>query len=114
MRNTLEYKGYLGSIEYSPEDGVLIGEMLGISDSASYHGSSVEEVRVAFTETVDDYLDLCAEIGKKPETPYNGNLAGIEICPTLHRQIFAVSLNQRKTPAQFIEEAVSSFIAQKA
>ena len=113
MRNTLEYKGYLGSIEYSPEDGFLIGEMLGISDSASYHGFSVEEVRSAFTEAVDDYLDLCAEIGKNPETPYNGNLSGIEICPTLHRQLFAISINQRKTPGQLIEEAVGSFIRQK-
>ena len=79
MKNTLEYRNYLGSIEYSPDDGVLIGEMLGISDNISYHGSSVEEVRTAFIEAVDDYLDLCVNIGKEPETPYSGNLAGVNI-----------------------------------
>ena len=30
MSNTIEYKGYIGSVEFSEEDGVLFGKVMGI------------------------------------------------------------------------------------
>lgn len=113
MKNTLEYKGYLGSVIYSPNDGVLIGELLGIADNISYHGSSVSEVQAAFIEAVDDYLETCAEIGKKPEVSYNGNLSDIKISPNLHRQLFAFSISQSKSPSQLVEEALNELMTQR-
>ena len=51
----VEYKGYVGSIEYSPEDNIYYGHLLNIEDSISYDGSSVEELYIDYQEAVDFY-----------------------------------------------------------
>lgn len=38
MKNLLEYKGYYGSVEYSREDALLYGKVLGINSLISYEG----------------------------------------------------------------------------
>ncbi len=39
-RNTMRYKGYVGSVQYSAEDGCFIGDVLGIRDMISFEGES--------------------------------------------------------------------------
>ena len=51
----IEYKGYVGTIEYSPEDNIYYGHLLNIEDSISYDGSSVEELYIDYQEAVDFY-----------------------------------------------------------
>lgn len=64
----LKYKGYSGTVEYDAEDGLLTGHIVGIRDSINYHGSSVEEIRSSFIDAVENYLQLCEEIKKAPDT----------------------------------------------
>lgn len=61
MNNTIQYKGYVGSIEFSEEDGTFYGKVLGIRSLISYEGSNAEELVNDFHESVDDYLLLCKE-----------------------------------------------------
>jgi predicted HicB family RNase H-like nuclease len=68
------YKGYTPKIEYSAADGCLIGRILGIKDIIAFEGDSVAEIRKAFEEAVDDYLDMCAEMGKEPPKPFSGEI----------------------------------------
>ncbi len=95
----MQYKGYAARIEYSDEDGCLVGHIAGIKDIVGFHGDSVAEMRTAFEEAVDDYLELCAETGKKPEKPYSGRIM-LRVPPELHAQvavqaeIHGLSLNQ--------------------
>jgi len=58
----IEYKGYVGSIEYSDEDGVYFGQLLNIKDMIAYDGSSVEELYEYYRKAVDDYLILLEEL----------------------------------------------------
>ena len=44
MSSILEYKGYHASIEYDAEDNIFVGEVIGITDSLNFHGTSVDEV----------------------------------------------------------------------
>ena len=74
MKNSIMYKGYIGSVEYSAADDCLFGEICGINDIISYEGDSVEEIHNAFKEAVDDYLAHCKSIGKKPNKPYSKEL----------------------------------------
>lgn len=62
----LEYKGYHASVEYDADDGIFVGEVFGIADSLNFHGTSVEELRRMFEQSIDNYLDLCQKTGKKP------------------------------------------------
>lgn len=60
MSNTMEYKGYLGSVEFSETDGVFFGKVLGIRALISYEGTTAKELVEDFYGAVDDYLALCA------------------------------------------------------
>lgn len=66
----LRYKGYTGSVEYSPEDGCLFGKVQGLYGTLiSYEGNSVEEIKKDFEEAIDDYLESCKERGIEPAKP---------------------------------------------
>lgn len=65
----MTYKGYSARPEYSAEDGVFFGRLLGINDLVNFESENVEGLEEEFHKAVDDYLALCSEIGKQPETP---------------------------------------------
>ena len=67
MNNTMEYKGYLGSVEFSQEDALFFGKVMGIRALISYEGENARELLGDFHHAVDDYLALCAEEGVAPE-----------------------------------------------
>jgi len=104
MNNTMNYKGYAASIEYSAEDQCFVGHMAGIRDIVGFHGESVSELRHTFEEAVNDYLETCEKIGKVPQQPYSGNLV-LQIPPQVHAaianaaEISGKSLNQWATEA---------------
>lgn len=99
MKNTMSYKGYVGTVEYSEEDQCLFGRIAGISDIITYEGESVSEIQAAFQEAVDDYLNHCAQTGKSPQKPYSGKVM-LRIAPELHARLAVeaaahqMSLNQ--------------------
>ncbi len=65
----MTYKGYSARPEYSAEDGVFFGRLLGINDLVNFESENVEGLEEEFRKAVDDYLAFCSEIGKQPETP---------------------------------------------
>jgi predicted HicB family RNase H-like nuclease len=81
--STMNYKGYAARIEYSDEDGCFIGHIAGIKDVIGFHAESVNELRVAFEEAVDDYLAACAKAGRAPQRPYSGKLM-LRVPPEVH------------------------------
>ena len=99
MKNAMHYKGYIGTVEYSEEDACLHGRIAGIRDIITYEGTSVDEIRAAFEEAVDDYFAHCAATGKEPHRPYSGKFM-LRIDPALHAslavkaQANGMSLNQ--------------------
>jgi predicted HicB family RNase H-like nuclease len=90
MSTMLEYKGYLGSVEYSDEDEVFHGRLEFIRDLVAYEGTDAKGLKQAFHEAVDDYLALCAEEGRKPDVPLKGSF-NVRPGRELHRRamIFA-------------------------
>ena len=105
MKNTISYKDYYGSIEFSDEDDVFFGRIIGINDRIIYEGDDVKSLRRDFEEAVDEYIELCAQIGKEPEKSYEGAL-NIEIPPALHRKLAVFSDSNGKTLNAAVEEAI--------
>jgi predicted HicB family RNase H-like nuclease len=99
MMDILTYKGYIGTVHFSSEDDVFYGKIEGIRDLVSFEGQSVDELKKAFQEAVEDYLEFCKQIGKRPEKSYKGSF-NIRISPEIHRQaiikatMLGISLNQ--------------------
>ena len=58
MNNTMEYKDYVGSVEFSESDGVFFGKVMGIRSLISYEGTTAQELIDDFHSAVDDYLAL--------------------------------------------------------
>ena len=82
--NTMTYKGQTARIDFDDAVGIFIGRLLGISDVVGFHADNVRELRAAFEEAVDDYLETCAKIGKVPQKPASGKLM-LRVPPELHR-----------------------------
>ena len=63
----MNYKGYEARVELDDEAGVFHGEVINTRDVITFQGSSVEELKQAFEDSVDDYLEFCASRGEDPE-----------------------------------------------
>ena len=61
----VEYKGYIGSIEYEPEDAIYYGELLGIKDIVLYEGEDIQALYKDYIEAIDDYIEFRKEIASK-------------------------------------------------
>jgi predicted HicB family RNase H-like nuclease len=102
---TMTYGGYSALIEYDDEDGIFFGKLAGIRDGIGFHADNVADLRAAFQEAVDDYIDMCAKIGKSPQKPYSGNLM-LRIDPGVHSKAALAAELAGKSLNQWSEEAL--------
>lgn len=109
MSNTLEYKGYIGSVEFSSEDEVFHGKLEGIRDLVSYEATEVEDLKRAFHKAVDDYLATCERKHKKPEQAFKG-VFNVRVRPELHRRAFVYSTEHRKKLNNIVSEALEKYL----
>jgi predicted HicB family RNase H-like nuclease len=81
----MEYKGYLGTVEYDSQAKIFHGDIINTRDVITFQGTTVKEIERAFRESIDDYIAWCKEEGVSPEKPYSGNF-NIRLSPELHRR----------------------------
>lgn len=106
----LKYKGYTGSVEYSPEDGCLFGKVQGLYGTLiSYEGSSVDEILEDFEGAVDDYLASCQERGIEPAKPYSGKL-NLRMPSELHAAIAVAASSAGSTINEFINRSMADAV----
>jgi predicted HicB family RNase H-like nuclease len=103
--NALHHKGYAGVFTFEPDDDAFHGEIVGIRDVIHFSGRSVDELRAAFQEAVEDYLATCAEIGKEPDKPYSGRFV-VRVTPEIHRLAETAAKASGKSLNAFASEAL--------
>jgi predicted HicB family RNase H-like nuclease len=108
--NKLTYKGYTARIDFDDRDNIFVGRLLGIKDVIAFHADNVTDLREAFIEAVDDYLEACEAIGKTPDKAVSGRLL-LRLSPDIHAaaQIKAQSLG--KSLNQWASEALSHAVS---
>lgn len=111
MKNTMEYKGYVGSVEFDEAKTCFFGTVLGISAVISYEGESAWKLITNFHTAVDDYLTRCKAEGLQPETAYSG-IVNLRIAPELHKHAALAAIAKDISLNQFIEAAVQSALKQ--
>ena len=111
MSNTMTYKGYAARIEYDDDDGVFTGRIAGIRDGVGFHADSVEVLRQAFHEAVEDYLETCAKIGKEPQKTYSGRVM-FRVSPETHRKATVAAELSGKSLNQWAEEVLERAAAE--
>jgi predicted HicB family RNase H-like nuclease len=106
MKNLMEYKDYYAKIEYSSEDDIFFGSIIGIEDSITFEGKSISELKKAFHEAVDDYLDMCQKTGKEPQKYYKGSF-NVRISPEIHRRADLLARSKKMSLNKFVENAIN-------
>ena len=100
----MEYKGYVGKVEFDDEAGIFHGEVLDTRDVITFQGQSVAELKTAFQESIDDYLAFCKQRGEEPNKPFSGQFV-TRIPPELHRQVnLAASISGKSLNAWVVEQ----------
>ena len=106
----MKYKGYTGSVEYSPEDGCLFGKVQGLFGTLiSYEGESVEEIKKDFEGAIDDYLESCERRGIAPAKPYSGKL-NLRMPSELHAAIAIAASTSGTTINDFINKSMREVV----
>ncbi len=106
----MEYKGYIGTVEFDDEAGVFHGEVINTRDVITFQGASVVELRTALRESVEDYLVFCAERNEEPEKPLSGGFT-VRISPTLHRTAALKAKQTHRSLNRWVRELIEDAVA---
>ncbi|WP_329610485.1 type II toxin-antitoxin system HicB family antitoxin [Jiella pelagia] len=99
------YKGYTGTVEYDDVAMLFHGEVAGIRDVVTFQARTAEDLRKAFEDSVDDYLDFCRNENVEPQKPFSGTLS-LRTSPELHQRIAAAAARRSASINQWIVETL--------
>ena len=103
----LNYKGYSGQISYDDEARIFHGEVIDTRDIITFQGKSVDEIEIAFRESIDDYLEFCNERGEKPDKPFSGKFI-LRMSPKLHRKLYLKANRSGKSLNKWVIETLDT------
>ena len=101
----IEYKGYIGVIEFDSEIDSFHGTVINTNDVITFYGASVAELRQEMRKSVDEYLEFCRELGREPEPPFSGKLI-IQTSPDLHRRVALNAARRHVNLNTYIQEVL--------
>jgi len=105
----LIYKNYIGHVEFDDEAEIFHGEVINTRDVITFQGNTVTQIKKAFHESVDDYLEFCKERNEEPEKPFSGKF-NLRIDPELHRQVYISAKQHKISLNQWVVEAIKHHI----
>jgi len=106
MENILKYNDFIATIKYSEADEAFIGRIEGIDSIVSFEGQSVNELKFAFKEAVESYLDFCKKKGiTEPQKSYTG-VFNVKIDAELHRKAAITAKTNGCTLNTFVKRAI--------
>lgn len=104
----MEYKGYVGRVEYDDEASIFHGEVINLRDVITFQGESVKALREAFRASIDDYLEFCATRNEEPEKSFSGKFI-VRIPPKLHRDIYTQAKVSGKSLNGWVREILETY-----
>jgi len=105
----LEYKGYIGTVLFDSEAEIFHGEILGLRDVITFQGTTPSEIKQAFYDSVDDYLEFCELRNEKPEKPYSGKFM-LRTSPELHKRIASEAASSGKSINAFLNDTLDRVV----
>ncbi len=105
----LSYKGYQGRFEYDPAADIFHGDVLHIADVVTFQGRSIDELKKALADSIEDYFELCKEVGKEPQKPFSGRF-NVRITPELHQKAAHTAAIEGMSLNNWINRAVEKAV----
>ena len=106
----MEYKGYVGTVEYDSDAKIFHGEIVNTRDVITFQGTTVDEINKAFEDSIEDYLNWCKSEGVEPERPYSGKF-NLRLSPELHREVAITAKKMKISINNFVEKALRDELA---
>jgi predicted HicB family RNase H-like nuclease len=97
----LRYEGFIAEVGYEDGDELMHGTTINTRAVLHFAGKTIDEVKAAFADTIEDYRDWCRERSVEPEKPYSGTLS-LRIDPRLHKRIAEKAAQAGESINQFI------------
>lgn len=110
MKDRLRHKNFIGSVHFSADDEIFYGRIEGITDLVTFEGESVQELKRAFEEAVEDYLNICEEVGKPAYKSFKGSF-NVRIPRELHRKSVEKALMSGISLNQLVQRALEKEIS---
>lgn len=107
MNNTVEYKGYIGSVEFSKKDAIFCGRVIGVQTLISYEGKNVDSFLASFHNAVDNYLIMCEDDGVDPEVAFKGRF-NVRIQPELHKKMYLYAMEHNMSLNKYVETVLEN------
>ena len=105
----MEYKGYFSKVEFDDEANIFHGEVINLRDVITFEGETVNELRKAFNDSVEDYLEFCDERGEDPEKPYSGKFL-VRVEPELHKTLVILARKKGKSLNSWVHDALHNVV----
>ncbi|MBW4445551.1 MAG: type II toxin-antitoxin system HicB family antitoxin [Spirirestis rafaelensis WJT71-NPBG6] len=99
----MNYKGYEAVVEFDEDAEIFHGEVINLRDVITFQGETVRELKQAFRDSVDVYLDFCKERGEEAEKPFSGKFV-VRINPSLHKEISIKAKKEGQSLNAWIEK----------
>ena len=99
----LKYKDYTAIVEFDDEADIFHGEVINIADIITFQGKSTNELRLAFKDSIEDYLEFCTKQGQAPQKPFSGKML-IRTTPGNHRKIAEAAAISKMSINQWVEQ----------
>ena len=106
------FTGNHGVFDFDPSIDVFHGRVVGLQDVVTFQGRSLDELRLEMAESIEDYLELCGEVGKEPERPYRGEFL-VRTTPEVHRAAAIEAEAAGMSLNAWVEEAITSVVREK-
>ena len=103
----MKYKGYTGHFNYDEDADIFHGKVIGIRDVITFQGRSLDELKTALDDSIDDYLEMCDKHGKVPDKPFSGKFS-LRIPPELHEQVASAAIITHESLNTWITEAIKT------
>ncbi len=103
----MSYKGYTGNFKFDDRTEIFHGQVSGIRDVITFQGRSVDELKDALKDSIDDYLEMCEEEGKAPDKPFSGKFS-LRLPPRMHAQVASAAALSNKSINAWIADTVAN------
>mgnify|MGYP000441951130 CR=1 FL=1 len=108
----MKHKNYIGKVEFDDEADIFHGEVINTRDVITFQGTTVDEVKKSFVDSVEDYLAFCKERGEEPDKPFSGRF-NLRIEPELHQKIYILAHAHKMSLNAWLSQAIEKIAQQK-
>jgi predicted HicB family RNase H-like nuclease len=106
----MEHLGYIGAVVFDDEAGIFHGQIVNTKDVITFQGESVAELKNAFVDSIEDYLEFCAARGEAAEKPMSGKF-NVRISPKLHALASASAHSKNISLNRLVQEAIEQYVS---